>query len=180
MELALALEESDLQALQSSLTTFVQTHLPLGRAMGIDVHQFTGFDGADGHSLALSAPLALNDNDKDTAFGGSLYCVAVMTCWSFVYLRCVHQQRLNPALPRGTPKIVVSKAQIEYLAPVKSEPIVAYCDEVESALWTPFFDRFDSHGSARINLSSQVSTQSDGGGKPAVSFSGAYSLIGFY
>lgn len=148
--------------------------------MGIDVHQFDGFDLADARPLALSAPLSLNDNDKDTAFGGSLYCVAVMTCWSFVYLRCLHQQKLDPSLPRGTPNIVVSKAQIEYLAPVRSESIVAYCEAMDQALWPPFFERFASHGSARINLSSRVSTQSDGDGKPAVSFSGAYSLIGFY
>ena len=42
----------------SNLKSFVEDHLPLGRAMNISVIQF------DGQQLSLGAPLALNNNDK--------------------------------------------------------------------------------------------------------------------
>lgn len=170
----MSLTSSDYALLKSSLQQFVAQHLPLGRAMGIDVHHY------DSSSLALAAPLALNDNDKDTAFGGSLYCVAVMSCWSSVYLRCLEQQLIDPTLPRGTPNIVVSKAAIEYLAPVRSEQIVAHCSSPAAESWDVFFARYASHGSAKISLASTVNTDINGKGKTAVDFSGAYSLIGFY
>lgn len=168
------LSDKDFLALKTSLQTFVETHLPLGRAMGIDVHHY------DAQSLSLLAPLPLNNNDKGTAFGGSLYCVAVMTCWSSLYLRCLEERLLDPSIPAGTPNIVVSKAEIEYLAPVKSDNIIASCSTADEDLWQSFFARFKSHGSAKIQLSSTVHTEENGGGKVAVTFSGTYALIGHY
>src|ERR1700684_3945807 len=51
---------------------------PLARHIGIVV------DSADDTGIILRAPLAPNSNDKGTAFGGSLYSVAVLTGWSWV------------------------------------------------------------------------------------------------
>src|ERR1700679_3599309 len=41
-------------------------------------------ESADDAAVVLRAPLELNANYKGTAFGGSLYSVAVLTGWAWV------------------------------------------------------------------------------------------------
>ena len=41
-------------------------------------------ESADDDAVVLRAPLAPNANYKGTAFGGSLYSVAVLTGWAWV------------------------------------------------------------------------------------------------
>ena len=103
-----SISQADQDDLINKLEIFVEEHLPLGRAMKISVTEFNG------QQLSLSAPLVHNNNDKGTAFGGSLYCLAVMSCWRWFYLRCL-DTRIEPI---GPPHIVVTKASIDYLLPV--------------------------------------------------------------
>ncbi len=146
-------------ALMEQLNLFFQSYLPLGRAMGLEVSHY------DQERLSLTAPLNLNDNDKQTAFGGSLYCVAVMSCWSSVYLRALREGITQPA-------IVVTQANIEYLAPVVDSSIVATCTAGNSEQWQEFFVRNQQGKSAKISLYSEIKSA----GKTAVKFSGSYAL----
>ena len=82
----------------------ITNEFPLARHMGIVVER------ADESGIVLSAPLAANANYKGTAFGGSLFSVAVLTGWAWVtrYLAT-------------TPFIadtVIQESAIRYLAPV--------------------------------------------------------------
>jgi thioesterase domain-containing protein len=68
---------------------------------------------ADDDAVVLRAPLALNANYKGTAFGGSLYSVAVLTGWAWVtrYLAA-----------RGVAAdAVIQESSIHFLAPVQGE-----------------------------------------------------------
>jgi thioesterase domain-containing protein len=87
------------------LQTRITNEFPLARHMGIVVER------ADRGGIVLSAPLAANANYKGTAFGGSLFSVAVLTGWAWVtrYLAT-------------TPFIadtVIQESSIRYLAPVR-------------------------------------------------------------
>ena len=150
--------------LAKQLEAFVEAHLPLGRAMGIEVSHY------DRKTLSLCAPLDLNNNDKATAFGGSLYCVAVMSCWSLLYLECLARNRPN----LSAPNIVIGKAEIEYLAPVRSEQIIASCDSPDAHEWDAFFKSYEERGAAKISLTSTIHCSA----KQAVQFSGRYAVIG--
>ena len=141
------------------LTEFVQAHLPTARALEIEVADY------DSASLTLRAPLGPSINDKHTAFGGSLYVVAVMAGWGMVYLRC-RERGIDP-------NIVVAKGEIEYLAPVPTD-IIAASVPVAEADWDSFFQHFDERGKAKIELRTEVLQD----GKPAVSFKGLYAIIG--
>ena len=82
----------------------ITNEFPLARHMGLMVER------ADHGGLVLSAPLAANSNYKGTAFGGSLFSVAVLAGWAWVtrYLAT-------------TPFIadtVIQESSIRYLAPV--------------------------------------------------------------
>ncbi len=141
------------------LSEFIAQYLPTARHMQLSVADY------DGGSLTLHAPLAPSINDKQTAFGGSLYVVAVMACWGAVYLRCV-EQGLDP-------DIVVAKAEIEYLRPV-AEDIVARSQPAGEGDWTLFFEQFSQRGRGKIALSSEILV----GDKVAARFKGLYAIVG--
>jgi thioesterase domain-containing protein len=80
---------------------------PLARHIGIVV------EAADDDAVVLRAPLAPNANYKGTAFGGSLYSLAVLTGWAWVtrYLAA----RAVPA------DAVIQASSMRFLAPVRGE-----------------------------------------------------------
>ena len=141
------------------LTEFVQTHLPTARALEIEVADY------DSQSLTLRAPLGPSINDKHTAFGGSLYVVAVMAGWGMVYVRC-REAGIDP-------NIVVARGEIDYLAPVPGD-IVASSLPVTEGDWEMFFQQFEERGKAKIELQTRILQ----GGEPAVKFTGLYAIIG--
>ncbi|MDG2471654.1 MAG: YiiD C-terminal domain-containing protein [Pseudomonadales bacterium] len=165
-----SISQADQDDLINKLEIFVEEHLPLGRAMKISVTEFNG------QQLSLSAPLVHNNNDKGTAFGGSLYCLAVMSCWSWFYLRCL-DTRIEPI---GAPNIVVTKASIDYLLPVTDETITATCRLDDESIWQDFVDQYGSKGSAKIQLDASIYSGSDAIKKKAVIFTGSYGLLGAY
>jgi thioesterase domain-containing protein len=70
-------------------------------------------ESADDDAVVLRAPLAPNANYKGTAFGGSLYSVAVLTGWAWVtrYLAA-----------RGVAAdAVIQESSVRFLSPVQGE-----------------------------------------------------------
>jgi thioesterase domain-containing protein len=83
----------------------IASEFALARHIGIMV------ESADDDSVVLSAPLAANANYKGTAFGGSLFSVAVLTGWAWTtrYL-AVADLRADA---------VIQESTVRYLAPVR-------------------------------------------------------------
>ncbi|CAA0088708.1 Uncharacterised protein [Zhongshania aliphaticivorans] len=142
-----------------ALNDFIAAYLPTAQHMQISVENY------DGQTLRLHAPLAPSINDKLTAFGGSIYVVAVMACWGMVYMRCV-DYGLDP-------DIVVAEAAIEYLKPVTGD-IVASSLPADEKNWEHFFQRFEERGKAKIDLQSEIIVN----GEVAVRFKGLYAIVG--
>ena len=67
--------------ISQKLSDFFKKNLPITQFMEMDVESY------DGKTLILAAPLDPNINDKQTAFGGSLYNASVMACWGMAYLK---------------------------------------------------------------------------------------------
>src|ERR1700736_734223 len=85
----------------------ITSEFALARHIGIVVER------ADDSGIILSAPLLPNANYKGTAFGGSLYSVAVLTGWAWVtrYLAA-----------RGlAADAVIQESNVRFLAPVQGE-----------------------------------------------------------
>jgi thioesterase domain-containing protein len=82
----------------------ITSEFALARHIGIVV------ESAGEQGIVLCAPLAANANDKGTAFGGSLFSVAVLTGWAWVarYLDATHL----------TADAVIQESTIRYLVPV--------------------------------------------------------------
>ena len=156
------------------LDEFFARHLPITRYLNMRCHEYTG----DCFSLAIDLQPSIND--KLTAFGGSLYCLCVMNCWGMAYLQC-RQRGINP-------NMVVSHAEIDYMAPVDDNIIIATCQAPAAVNWELFANASNAMGEtnnsdipvegkiprARTALRSSVFCN----GREAVRFSGEYAVIG--
>jgi thioesterase domain-containing protein len=83
----------------------VDREFPLARHIGVVI------ESAEDEAVVLSAPLSPNANHKGTAFGGSLFCIAVLTAWVWVTRYLAAHQLCADA--------VVQESTIRYLRPVR-------------------------------------------------------------
>lgn len=145
--------------LLEELQTVLAHEIPVSEALGIRPLRY------DGTELVLSAPLAPNLNHKQTAFGGSLYCAAVLAGWGLLHLFL--RRRLERDHPRT--HIVIQQASIDYRHPVDDD-FVAVCR------WPAHLDderllrMLARRGRARAELDVYIGSDND----PAVTFSGRY------
>jgi len=85
----------------------IDREIMLARPMGVIV------ESADELSLVLRAPLAPNANHKGTAFGGSLYSLAVLTGWAWL-TRFLATRKLDA-------EAVIQESSMRFLKPVHGE-----------------------------------------------------------
>ena len=129
--------------------------IPITNAIGLRVVSVTN------NSLSLSAPLEKNHNDKNTAFAGSLYSVAVLAGWGFL------QMALKNAGLDG--QVVIQESGIKYYQPV-TDDIVAKCSADFETDMEKFLQLFRRKDRARIRLVVQIHQ----GEQLAVEFEGQY------
>lgn len=143
-----------------ALSEFMQTYLPIAGDLGLYVNSY------DGRCLKLAAPLVPNINDKATAFGGSIYCVAVMSCWGTLYLKACEYGL-------EAPNIVVANGNIDYLLPVASE-IIAECEAPSEQEMAEFWAAYKEKGKAKLRLNSTIYGDDK---KELVRFEGLYAIV---
>lgn len=143
------------------LTQFIAQHLPLVNSMGLSIDHY------DPQGFQVTAPLSLNHNDKLTAFGGSLYNLCITNAIGLCFIKCYEQGILEPDL-------VVTKAEINYLKPVSTVQISAYCASPDTSSWQAFFKHYQEKGKAGISLTSQVVIDD----MVCVIFSARFAIIG--
>lgn len=139
----------------SQLRETLHTEIPLTRAIGIDVVDYSG------ECLTLTAPLQPNTNHKDTAFGGSLYSVAVLAGWGLIHLKL--KQLAVPA------HIVIQHSKVDYICPVTDDISAVCCFESQPQI-DRFLRTYESKGRARIELNAIIRQ----GEMDAVLFHGRY------
>ena len=89
------------------LQQLIDREIMLAKPMGIIV------EAADETAVVLRAPLAPNANHKGTAFGGSLYSIAVLTGWAWI-TRFLATRKLDA-------EAVIQESSMRFLAPVHGE-----------------------------------------------------------
>lgn len=85
----------------------IDREFPLARHIDVSV------ESARDDGVILHAPLAPNSNYKGTAFGGSLFCVAVLAGWAWV-TRYIEAHGLNA-------DAVIQHSTMRYLKPVNGK-----------------------------------------------------------
>ena len=141
--------------LRTELQSVLHHEIPLTKDIGIRV------DSCSSDRIVLRAPLEPNINHKCTAFGGSLYSVAVLCGWGFIYT----QLKLNNLQGH----IVIQHSEADYRVPVDGD-IVASCDLTDSETLQRFITQYKKRGVARLKLEVQISFNN----QEAVIFKGKY------
>jgi thioesterase domain-containing protein len=95
----------------------IDREIMLAKPMGVIV------ESADDAALVLRAPLAPNANHKGTAFGGSLYSLAVLTGWAWL-TRFLATRKLDA-------EAVIQESSMRFLKPVHGE--MRACLEIPAA-----------------------------------------------
>ena len=123
------------------LTAYLYKEIPITKAMGITVSFI------DSNTVSLTSPLSPNINHKDTAFGGSLSSLAILSCWTLIHYKLDEITKNY--------NLVVQKSQINYHAPVNGE-FTSTCKLEDEKDWIRFKDSLLKFGKARITLQSEI------------------------
>jgi thioesterase domain-containing protein len=129
--------------------------IPLSKAMGINVSHF------DGNEFVTNCDPIFNKNLHNTMFAGSIYTLATLTGWGWVYL---HLQKYNR---QGD--IVLADANIKYLAPISG----VACAKTHQQFVEGSTAVLEKKGKARLSLTVNVYN----GDKVAATFIGKYVVI---
>lgn len=113
-------------------------------------------------SIVLTAPLAVNHNDKSTAFGGSIYSLLVLSAWGL--LKIQSEWRSLSA------EIVIAESNIHFKAPVTGD-LQAKCT-LSNDSFNQYADTFQSREKVRIPMQASLIFN----GSPAAIFTGTYVL----
>jgi thioesterase domain-containing protein len=89
------------------LQSQIDLQITLAKPMGVLV------ESAEDSAVILRAPLARNANHKGTAFGGSLYALAVLAGWAWL-TRDLASRELDA-------DAVIQESSMRFLRPVRSE-----------------------------------------------------------
>ena len=118
---------------------------------------------ASASKVVLSAPIEPNHNHKQTAFGGSLYSLAVLAGWSLLWIR------LKEAGLQG--HVVIASTDVQYLKPVKEDfRATAEADDHAMELALKIYR---SKGRAKVIVTSHIGAEGD----PGLRFVGTYALV---
>lgn len=141
------------------LEAYLLTNIPLAGAMALTVIN------ASTQSVKLSAPLAPNQNHRDTAFGGSIASLATLACWGLAH-------ELVEDSGFGAAHLVVKRSVIDYLAPVSASfESVSTLDD--ASRWTRCEKALQRGRPARLILHSQ--TYSDD--RKVADFEGEFAIL---
>ncbi len=139
----------------SQLSQLLHDEIPLTKQMGIEVIE------CESNRVTLKAPLDPNINHKCTAFGGSLYSVAVLSGWTLIYTQLRKHQLSG--------HIVIQHSEVDYIIPVDGD-IKACCEINDSVAFDRFIKTLKRRKMARITLSTSIQFNN----RDAVTFKGIY------
>ena len=129
--------------------------IPLSKAMNIKISYF------DGKELIAHCDGGFNKNLHNTMFAGSIYTLATLSGWGWVYLQLQQRQLKGD--------IVLAKADIKYHAPIAG---IGYA-KVSAGSVSGDFTRLTLGKNARINLTVHLYN----GENIAATFTGNYAVI---
>ncbi len=130
---------------RQELEQFLHEHIPLSKAIGIEVQE------SNAERVVLSAPLIPNINHQCTVFGGSASAVAILAAWALLYVR-LRQAGLQS-------RLVIQKNTMLYERPI-ADKFIASSSVGDPSAWKKFQEIFKRKRRARISV--KVTIQCNG------------------
>jgi len=134
--------------------------IPLSKAMDLQISFY------DGDKLMTHCDADFNQNLHHTMFAGSIYTLATLTGWGWVYLAMQKQQQVQANIDGD---IVLAEANIRYHKPIKG---LAFGQVVDNN-FSGSFDNLSKGKKARIDLTAHIYC----GDNIAATFKGSYFVL---
>jgi thioesterase domain-containing protein len=141
-----------------SIQQYLYEHIPLSRAMGVEVVE------AAPDRVRLSAPLAPNINHRETVFGGSASALCILSAWALIHFRLQSEGFVS--------RVVIQNNTMTYDKPILST-FEANCILDDQAKWKKFVNTLSKKRKSRVSLSSSL----EYGGEKVGSFEGTLVAI---
>lgn len=122
----------------------IDQEIQLAKHIGIVV------ESADDTTVVLRAPLGPNGNHKGTAFGGSLYSVAVLSGWAWL-TRFLAMRNISA-------DAVIQESNMQFLVPVHGELLARMRTPAEADV-KKFKRMLERAGRGRIRLTVEMQTE---------------------
>ena len=133
----------------SEITLYIHEHIPLTSHLGAVV------DSYDGNTVSMSAPLEPNLNHRNTAFGGSLSALGILSGWTLLFLK-LKEAGINN-------RLVIQKSYFDFQDSVVGD-FKATCSLPGNESWEKFTKTLAKYGRARITVKSTIDCTSGSGG----------------
>lgn len=131
------------------ITAYIHEHIPLTAHLGAKVAAY------DGETVVLTAPLPPNLNHRNTAFGGSISALGILSGWTLLFLKLKEAGIKN--------RLVIQKSSFDFQEPVAGD-FKATCAFPDPATWEKFIKTLTRHGRARMTVYSKIEDSSGVGG----------------
>lgn len=147
-----------LELAMTTLQSYLHEHIPLSKAMQAEVI------AVQTDAIVLRAPLEPNINHRETAFGGSVSALVILSAWSLLHTKL---QREGVEC-----QLVIQRNTMDYDLPIAG-PFYATATLNEAEDWPRFIRMFARKGRARITVASVLEFN----GAPVGRFSGDFVAI---
>lgn len=148
-----------LEPATTALQSYLHEHIPLSKAMQVEVV------AVQATSVVLRAPLEPNINHRETAFGGSVSALAILSAWSLLHTR-LRSEGVECQL-------VIQRNTMDYDLPIAG-PFFATATLGDAEDWPRFIRMLARKGRARITVASLLEFKD----APVGRFSGEFVAIG--
>lgn len=129
--------------MNENLRDFLYGQIPISKAMKVEIKQ------ANLSEVEITAPLAPNSNHMDTAFGGSLGTLLILSGYAYLF----HRLQTSGIECH----VLIKESKTNYLLPVK-EDLRAICSAPLEEDYAKFLSTFQRRGIARITLTAHIKT----------------------
>lgn len=129
--------------MNEDLRDYLYSQIPISKAMGVEINQ------ANHSGVEVTAPLDPNSNHMDTAFGGSLGTLLILSGYAYLF----HRMKMSGIECH----VLIKESKINYLLPVR-EDLRAICTAPEEEDYAKFLSTFQRRGIARIILTAHIET----------------------
>lgn len=143
---------------ESAMTARLHQLIPMSQNIGVMVSRLNA------GVVELTAPLAPNTNHAGTAFGGSVYSLGVLACWTLA------AHRIGSDGLAAT--VVIAEGQVTYQRPVTSG-FTARCELSDDRAWERATRSLRLHGKGLLVLDARIFCEAE----LAATFSGRFVLM---